>query len=144
MIFSRKKNKSFVYLSLPPLFKPYLLSLQNLSLQNLPLISNKKTLIKIISISFPRDTQISSLNEEQATEEEIGETIRHHKAIIANMKEQTIPLSRKLRVLQRSKGFIKRHRELGELKQSKQPKDLLARYSVYMERVRKKVKFTKF
>ncbi len=140
MIFSRKKNKSFVYLSLPPLFTPNPLSLQNLPLVCVIANSYQNHLLNL----FSRDTQISSLNEEQATEEEIGETIRHHKAIIANMKEQTIPLSRKLRVLQRSKGFIKRHRELGELKQSKQPKDLLARYSVYMERVRKKVKFTKF
>ncbi len=50
------------------------------------------------------------------------------------MKEQHIPMSRKLRVLHRSKAFIKRHE--GELKQSKQAKDLVAKYSVYMERVR--------
>ncbi|KAI2803198.1 Transmembrane channel-like protein 3 [Blomia tropicalis] len=80
--------------------------------------------------SYDQDTQVSF--NEDATEEEISETIRQHKNIISNMKEQHIQMSRKLKVLNRSKNFLKRHE--GELKQSKQAKDLFAKYNVYMER----------
>ena len=80
---------------------------------------------------FCSETQISFT--EDATDEEISETIRAHKNIIQNIREQHLPMGRKLKVLNRSKNFLKRHE--GELKQSKQAKDLFAKYKVYYERV---------
>ena len=80
---------------------------------------------------FFSETQISFT--EDATDEEISETIRAHKNIITNIREQHLPMGRKLKVLNRSKNFLKRHE--GELKQSKQAKDLFAKYKVYYERV---------
>ena len=43
-----------------------------------------------------RETQVS-FNEDY-NEEEISETIRHHKNIISNMREQNIQMARKLKV----------------------------------------------
>ena len=93
------------------------------------------------------------MGDEAFTEEEISETIRAHKQIIANMRSQHWPMHRKLKVylylicnsiidtmfglkiLNRAKHYIKRHE--GELKQSKQAKDIVSKYKTYIERVRK-------
>ncbi|KPM08324.1 hypothetical protein QR98_0068400 [Sarcoptes scabiei] len=82
-------------------------------------------------LEFTRDTALS-IADEPFTEEEISETIRAHKQIIASMKQQNWPMYRKLKILNRAKHYINKHE--GELKQSKQAKDLFAKYKVYMER----------
>ncbi|CAG2176665.1 unnamed protein product [Oppiella nova] len=74
-----------------------------------------------------------SMGDDPFTEEEISETIRAHKQIISTMRSQHWPMHRKLKVLNRAKHYIKRHE--GELKQSKQAKDMVAKYKVYVDRV---------
>ncbi|KAI1285949.1 Transmembrane channel-like protein 3 [Halotydeus destructor] len=60
------------------------------------------------------------------------ETLVAHKQIISTIKTQTWPMFRKLKVLRRAKLFIKKHE--GELKQSKQAKDIFSSYKAYMEK----------
>ena len=67
------------------------------------------------------------------TEEEIIETLKAHKQIIANIKTQQWPMHRKLRILRRAKLYIKKHE--GDLKQSKQATDIMIRYRTYIEKV---------
>ncbi|XP_074604739.1 transmembrane channel-like isoform X2 [Brevipalpus obovatus] len=72
------------------------------------------------------------------TEEEIVETLKAHKQIIANIKTQSWPMHRKLRILRRAKMYIKKHE--GDLKQSKQAKDIVAKYRTYLEKTVNRLK----
>ena len=112
-----------------------------------------------------RDTILTM--DEPMTEEEVIETLKAHKQIIANVKTQTWPMHRKLKVclvtvfwdnnwksiiipeglqllheifffycyqvLRKAKIYIKKHE--GELKQSKQAKDIMPKVKVYFEKV---------
>nr|XP_027204963.1 transmembrane channel-like protein 2 [Dermatophagoides pteronyssinus] len=96
-----------------------------------------RRLSSFCTTSSYEDTAIS-IGDEPFTEEEISETIRAHKQIIATMKHQNWPMYRKLKVLNRAKHYVKKHE--GELKQSKQAKDLVAKWKVYMERSINRIK----
>ncbi|RWS23418.1 transmembrane channel-like protein 3 [Leptotrombidium deliense] len=60
------------------------------------------------------------------------ETLRAHKQIIANIKTQCWPMNRKMKILRRAKLYIKKHE--GDLKQSKQAKDIVATYRSFVEK----------
>ncbi|XP_054167274.1 transmembrane channel-like protein [Oppia nitens] len=79
-----------------------------------------------------------SMGDDEYTEEQISETIRAHKQIITNMRSQHWPMHRKLKVLNRAKRYIKKHE--GDLKQSKQAKDMVAKYRAYVERTINRLK----
>ncbi|XP_046920657.2 transmembrane channel-like isoform X2 [Dermatophagoides farinae] len=96
-----------------------------------------RRLSSFCTTSSYEDTAVS-IGDEPFTEEEISETIRAHKQIIATMKHQNWPMYRKLKILNRAKHYIKKHE--GELKQSKQAKDLVAKWKVYMERSINRIK----
>uniref|UniRef100_T1JR72 Exostosin GT47 domain-containing protein n=1 Tax=Tetranychus urticae TaxID=32264 RepID=T1JR72_TETUR len=70
--------------------------------------------------------------DDSLTEEEIVETLKAHKQIISNIKTQNWPMHRKLKILRRAKMYIKKHE--GDLKQSKQAKDIVTKYRTYLEK----------
>lgn len=66
------------------------------------------------------------------SEEAISYRIKWCRENIVQLKRQTWPMEKKLQVLKASKMFIKQHQ--GELKQSKQAKDVIASTSAFFER----------
>ncbi|XP_064459083.1 transmembrane channel-like protein [Ornithodoros turicata] len=66
----------------------------------------------------------------EQTEEEVKENIRMNKNIIDTAKQQPWPMKKKYKMLKRAKAYVKKHE--GELAQSKQAKDIFAKYSIFI------------
>ncbi|XP_075526894.1 transmembrane channel-like protein 1 [Dermacentor variabilis] len=64
------------------------------------------------------------------TEEEVKENVRMNKSIIETCKNQPWPMNKKYKMLRRAKAYVKKHE--GELAQSKQARDVLAKYTILL------------
>ncbi|RWS08508.1 transmembrane channel-like protein 3 [Dinothrombium tinctorium] len=98
--------------------------------------SGKRRLSSFCTTSSNDETIITV--EDTLTDEEILETLRAHKQIVANIKTQNWPMHKKLKILRRAKLYIKKHE--GDLKQSKQAKDIVATYRAYIEKTINRLK----
>ncbi|XP_071521513.1 transmembrane channel-like protein [Panulirus ornatus] len=74
---------------------------------------------------------------EESVEDEVAETLRVHKEVLAGVKLQPWPISRKLRLARTAREYIRRHEgELEErLAQSTSTKDVLLRHFIRIRRV---------
>ncbi|CAN7938954.1 unnamed protein product, partial [Ixodes hexagonus] len=64
------------------------------------------------------------------TDEEVKENVRMNKSIIETAKHQPWPMNKKYKMLKRAKAYVKKHE--GELAQSKQAKDIFAKYTILL------------
>ncbi|XP_075734138.1 transmembrane channel-like protein 1 [Rhipicephalus microplus] len=64
------------------------------------------------------------------TEEEVKDNVRMNKSIIETCKNQPWPMNKKYKMLRRAKAYVKKHE--GELAQSKQARDVLAKYTILL------------
>ncbi|XP_042206311.1 uncharacterized protein LOC121855437 [Homarus americanus] len=74
---------------------------------------------------------------EESTADEVAETLRIHKEVLAGVNQQPWPIARKLRLARTAQEYIKRHEgELEErLAHSSSTKDVLLRYFILVRRL---------
>lgn len=78
--------------------------------------------------------------EEGSNQEQIYEKLKLHKEVLSGVKQQPWPLRKKIKLVRQAKAYVRRHEgALQErLAQRRCTKDILARISLLITKVRKK------
>ncbi|XP_022249260.1 LOW QUALITY PROTEIN: transmembrane channel-like protein 2 [Limulus polyphemus] len=95
-----------------------------------PLAQDRRRLSSFTTISG--DETVISIDDADATEEEILENMRLYKYVIESIKNQPWRMKKKYNILRRAKSYVNKHE--GELVHSKRSKDILAKYKVLMNK----------
>ncbi|XP_076358957.1 transmembrane channel-like protein 3 [Tachypleus tridentatus] len=95
-----------------------------------PLAQDRRRLSSFTTISG--DETVISIDDADATEEEILENMRLYKYVIESIKNQPWRMKKKYKILRRAKSYVNKHE--GELAHSKRSKDILAKYKLLMNK----------
>nr|XP_037284135.1 transmembrane channel-like protein 2 [Rhipicephalus microplus] len=85
---------------------------------------------RLSSYTLSSDEFAIDVDDLDQTEEEVKDNVRMNKSIIETCKNQPWPMNKKYKMLRRAKAYVKKHE--GELAQSKQARDVLAKYTILL------------